>query len=100
MEIPKESKVGRQFCIDCGNTLTPNEIKYYEHTCENCENKIHDLLYGDHSYSESKEDVFIEIGYSNESIEKKLNRRQLRLESVKDKTLAEIMELLEDDKSK
>jgi len=47
--------------------------------------------------SKEPEEVFIEIGYSNESTEKKLNRRQLRLASVKDKALAEIMELLEDD---
>jgi len=50
--------------------------------------------------SNSVEDVFVEVGYSNESTEKKLNRRQLRLEAVKDKTLAEIMELLKDDQSK
>ena len=46
--------------------------------------------------SKPGKDVYVEIGYSDDSPEKKLNRRQLRLEAVKDKTLAEIMELLEE----
>jgi len=46
--------------------------------------------------SKEPEEVWIELGYTGNSPEKKYIRKKLRLESVKDKTLAEIMELLEE----
>ena len=47
--------------------------------------------------SKEPEEVWIEIGYINEPTQKKLKYRKLRLEAVKDKTLAEIMEMLKND---
>jgi hypothetical protein len=35
--LDRDKPSPRGTCMDCGDELTPDEAKYYEHTCEMCE---------------------------------------------------------------